>query len=329
MSDEIVDIFNHCLPPPFVEACRGVMSGPNVMFDRAVVMPGMGKLDERLRIMDEFPGYRQILSLASPTVESIATPGASPELARIGNDAQAEWVSLQPDRFPGFIASLPMNHPRAALTEARRSIEELGALGIQIYTHINGKAIDRPEVMELFELMSELDRPVWLHPLRASNVADYPDEAVSKYDIWWAFGWPHETSVCASRLVFAGVFDRWPDLKIITHHAGGTIPMMEGRIELGLEKLGTRYPPQHPEAAETVLREKPIDAFRRFYADTATFGSRNAIDCGTRFFGQDKMMFASDFPFAGIRESLEAVEGMGSSLKENTFRLLRWSRSPE
>ena len=320
---EVIDVFNHCLPPRFVAACRSAMAKPMVMFDRAVLMPGMSDLEERLRIMDDFPGYRQILSLASPPVESIAAPDRSPELARIGNDTQAEWVAAHPDRFPGFIASLPMNNPTAALAETRRAIEDLGALGVQLYTHINAAPIDTPEVMEILALINELRRPVWLHPLRASTVADYPDETISKYDIWWAFGWPHETSVCASRLVFAGVFDQWPDLKIITHHAGGTIPMMEGRIEAGLALLGTRYPSEHQEAAQTKLKEKPIDAFRRFYADTATFGSKLAVDAGVQFFGEDRMLFASDFPFAGIAEALEAARGKGEKiLRENARSLM-------
>ena len=126
--------------------------------------------------------------------------------------------------------------------------------------------------------MAELDRPVWLHPLRSSHLPDYPDESISKYDLWWAFGWPHETGICAGRLVFSGLFDRCPDLKVITHHGGGTIPMVEGRIESGLKALGTRYAPGDRRAAETPLKESPIDAFRRFHADTATFGSRIAID---------------------------------------------------
>ena len=322
-TTDALDIFNHCLPPRFVEACRAALSRPLVMFDRAVEMPGMCDAAERLRIMDQFPGYQQILSLASPTVESIAGGERSAELARIGNDSQAEWVTAYPDRFPGFIASLPMNSPAAALEEARRAVEELGALGVQLYTHVNGAPIDTPEILEIFGLMAELDRSIWLHPLRASNVADYPGEEVSKYDLWWAFGWPHETSVCAGRLVFAGIFDRWPGLTVITHHAGGTIPMMEGRIDAGLQLMGTRYPPQHAVAARTELQEKPISAFRRFHADTATFGSRAAVECGAAFFGREKMMFASDFPFAGIREALAAAEDFGDDVRRgNAARIL-------
>lgn len=325
MTAAAIDIFNHCLPARFVEAARAAMREPLLMFDRAAEMPGMCNLEERLRIMDEFPGYRQVLSLGSPAIEAIASPDRSPELARIGNDAQAAWVADYPGRFPAFVASLPMNSPGAALEEARRAVEELGAAGVQVYTHVNGQPLDTHGHLAIFELMAELDRPVWIHPLRASTVSDYPDagEAVSKYDLWWALGWPHETSVAMGRLVFAGVFDKWPNLKMITHHAGGTIPMMEGRLDGGLALMGKRYAPEHAGAAQTGLKEKPLDAFRRFYADTATFGSRAAIECGAAFFGKERMLFASDFPFAGIRESLEAAESMGEAvLQGNALRLI-------
>ena len=79
MGDVLIDIFNHCLPPRYIEACRSHMDGRMVMFDRAVVLPGMSDLDERRRIMEGFDGYCQLLSLASPAPESIADPNASPE----------------------------------------------------------------------------------------------------------------------------------------------------------------------------------------------------------------------------------------------------------
>ena len=314
MNQTVIDSFNHCLPPRYVEACRKVLTQPLVMFDRATKIPGMCDLDARLQIMDEFPGYRQILSMASPSPEAIAGPDESPRLARIGNESLLAWCLKQPDSFPGFIATLPMNNPEAALEEARYAIEKLDALGVQIYTHINGQPLDQPQYLRLLEYMADCDRPIWLHPLRPSSRPDYVDESISKYDLWWAFGWPHETSVCAGRLVFFGIFDKWPNLKIITHHAGGTIPMMEGRLNGGLESLGNRYAPEHAFAAETDLKEKPINAFRRFYTDTATFGSRIGIDAGMSFFGESKTVFASDFPFSGIRENLEAVEGLGESV---------------
>ena len=314
MSQRYIDIFNHCLPPSYVEACRRCLKKTLVMFERAVKTPGMCDPEERIQIMDAFPSYRQILSLSSPAPEAIASANESPELARVGNDALADWCQKWPELFPGFIANLPLNNPEASKEEARRAITELGALGVQVYTHINGQPIDKPEYLQILESLAALDKPVWLHPLRPSTYADYPGESVSKYDLWWSFGWPHETSICAGRLVFSGLFDRYPNLKIITHHAGGTIPMMEGRLDGGMKSLGERYAPEHMHAAETELQEKPLDAFRRFYADTATFGSRIGIDAALGFFGERKTLFATDFPFAGISESIDSVQDLSPAV---------------
>jgi len=121
------------------------------MFDRAVDMPGMCDRKQRIQLMEKFPGYRQILSLSSPSPEMIATADNSPQLARIGNEAMAQWSSESPNHFPGFVASLPLNCPEAALEEASYAIGQLGALGVQLYTSVNGLPLDRPEFLALFE----------------------------------------------------------------------------------------------------------------------------------------------------------------------------------
>ena len=315
---ESIDAFCHCLPPKFFEAANATLVKPLRMFQRAQRMPAMVDIDARLRVMDQFPGYAQLLSLASPTLETLAPPDKSPELARIGNDCLAQWVQLQPDRFLGFIASLPMNHPEAAMAEADRAVSQLGAVGIQLYTNVAGHPLDRPDLYPVVEHIASLGCPIWLHPIRKMTVADYEDEPVSKFDLWWAFGWPYETSLAMGRLVFAGLFDRWPDQIVITHHCGGTVPLAEGRLASGLELLGTRNPPQWADAVRTDLEERPIDAFRRFYADTASFGSAAAIRCAEAFFGQDQMLFGTDMPFdpeqgpGYIRDTLQAIDAFGA-----------------
>lgn len=118
------------------------------------------------------------------------------------------------------------------------------------------------------------------------------------------------------RLVFAGVFDRWPGLKIITHHGGGLIPMVEGRLGTGLESYGTRTPPELREKENTPLCGEPLAAFKRFYTDTATFGSAAAVKCALEFFGPEHLLFATDMPFgpeqgaAHIRSALAVVNGL-------------------
>jgi len=294
------------------------------MFVRAQKIPAMTDLEARFGVMDQFPGYHQVPSLASPTLEMMAGPTATPELARIANDAMAKIVDDHPDRFVSFVAALPLNNSVAARREIDRAVDELGAAGVQIFTSIDGRPVDEPEFLELFEIMAAKDKPVWLHPIRGMTTPDYPAEQVSKYDLWWALGWPHESGVAMGRLVFSGIFDRCPNLAVITHHVGGTIPMMEGRLGSGMKLLGTRVLPGYEEAVKTPLKGFPLDGFRKFYADTASFGSRAAIECGRAFFGADRLVFATDMPFdpeqgpGYIRETLRAISEMNLTQAERT-----------
>jgi aminocarboxymuconate-semialdehyde decarboxylase len=315
-GDECIDVFCHCLPPRFCQAVERLGGPPPVMFEKAREIRAMVDVEARLRVMDQFPGYRQVLSLASPTLEALAGPDRSPELARVGNDALMEMAAGLSDRFVGFIASLPMNNPDAATAEADRAVRQLGAAGLQLYTNVNGHPLDEPAYLAVVEHLAALGRPVWLHPIRPPSVTDYPSETVSRYDLWWAFGWPYETSVAMCRLAFAGLFDRWPDFVVITHHVGGILPMMDGRIASGLDLVGWRNP---PEIVTPNLKEPPLDALRRFHADTASFGSRAAIECGRSFFGVDRLLFGTDMPFdpergpGFIRATLEAIRQMDLS----------------
>jgi hypothetical protein len=133
--------------------------------------------------------------------------------------------------------------------------------------------------------MAEYDRPIWIHPARGASFADYRTEQTSQFEIWWTFGWPYETSVAMARIVFAGLFDRHPNLKIITHHMGGMIPYFEGRVGHGWDQLGTRSSDVDYKALLDKLERRPVDYFRLFYADTALFGAAAGTACGLSFFG--------------------------------------------
>ncbi|HUJ88968.1 MAG TPA: amidohydrolase family protein, partial [Syntrophorhabdales bacterium] len=251
----------------------------------------------RFRIMDKFGDYVQIICLGAPPIEVYGAAAIATEMAKIANDGMAELVRRYPDRFPGFIASLPMNDPPGLLAEARRAVKDLGAVGVQIFSNVLGRPLDKPETMPLFDLMAELDLPIWLHPARGADFPDYKGEKKSHYEIWWTFGWPYETSVAMAHLVFAGLFDKHPNLKIITHHLGAMIPYFEGRVGPGWDQLGTRTSDEDYTLLLKKLKKRPLDYFHMFYADTAVFGSKSATVCGLDFFGADKVLFASDSPF--------------------------------
>ncbi|MBI5441960.1 MAG: amidohydrolase [Deltaproteobacteria bacterium] len=309
-----IDVFSHIMPGSYFRRMVELDPKGGDINSRIRVAAALHDLDERFRAMDEFGDYAQILSLVAPPIESYGSRAA--EMARLANDGLAELVRKYPDRFLGFVASLPMNEPEGLLAEARRAVEDLGAAGVQVFTNVSGHPLDRPETLPLFELMAELDRPVWMHPTRGADFPDYQRETRSRYEIWWAFGWPHETSVAMAHLVFSGLFDRHPDLKIITHHMGGTIPYLEGKVGPGFDALGTRTTTEDYGALLRQLKRRPIDYFRMFYADTALFGARAATVCGLDFFGVDHTLFGTDAPFGPegkwgyTRWTIEVIDGL-------------------
>jgi predicted TIM-barrel fold metal-dependent hydrolase len=279
-------------------------------------------LDLRFKMMDLFGDYRQVISIASPPIEVMAGPDVTPMLAQIANDGMAELVARYPDRFPTFAASLPMNNPEEAALELRRAVNDLGAKSAQIYSNAAGKPLDAPEYAPIFEMMAEFDLPILLHPARGPRFADYPGEAKSKYEIWWTFGWPYETSVAMSRLVFSGIFDRLPNLKIVTHHMGAMIPYFEGRVGHGWDQLGKRTSDEDYGSLLRSMNKRPLDYFKMFYADTALFGSYAGTKCGLEFFGVDRVLFASDSPFDPeggtlyTRETIEVIDRLDISADE-------------
>lgn len=312
-----IDAFCHILPKPFFDR---VMELPETaesagLRKRISRIPALYDIDVRLGQLEEFGGgYRQILSMAAPPVEDLGAPEVAVDLARLANDSQAELVRDHPERFAGFVACVPVSDVDASLIEIDRAIGELGAAGIQIYTHVKGEPYDRPQFVPLFEKLADLDKVIWVHPSRSANWPDYPTEERSMYEIWWALGWPYDTATLMARLVFSGVLERHPDLKVLVHHGGSMIPHFSGRIGPGWDQLGVRTPPDRSHEVEHSLTERPYHYFKKFFADTAMMGARHAIACSLEFFGADQVLFASDSPYdpeggpGFIRETIRNLE---------------------
>ena len=163
-----LDIYNHIFPVKYFERMQEVIpnKGP---IKRWLNIPVLYDVEARLRMMDGFGEYQQILSNSMPPIEFIGGPDQTPELARLANDGMAELCRRHPDRFPSFIASLPMNNMDATVKEIDRAINELNACGVQIFSHVNNRPLDEPEFYPLFEKMAGHDLPIWLHPARAAN----------------------------------------------------------------------------------------------------------------------------------------------------------------
>jgi len=191
-------------------------------------------------------------------------------------------------------------------------IDRLKFRGIQIFSSIMGEPLDSPQFIPLYEKMVDYDLPLLIHPVRGSTRPDYINEKESKYGIWSVFGWPYDTTAAMTRLVFSGIFEKYPTIKFMTHHCGGMVPYFEGRINDAYDMLEMRYK-GNPKKGLT----KPLlDYYRMFYADTAINGSVPGLTCGYKFFGPERILFCTDTPFDSqlgfrlVREGIEGIEQM-------------------
>jgi aminocarboxymuconate-semialdehyde decarboxylase len=312
-----IDLYNHVMPQAYLDMMKLHLKDQGIL-KRMSNLRMLWDIEARVKMLDDkFPDVQQVLTLSLPSPELVGGPELSPELARIANDGMAAMVAKWPAKFPAFVASLPMNNVPAALEEMDRAIGKLGARGIQICTSVAGRALDEPEFFPVFErAVKKHQVAIWMHPARPATRADYQGEPKSKYEIWQVLGWPFETSVAMSRMVFSAFFEKLPQMKLITHHCGAMIPFFAGRAETLWAQLGSRSADENYEELLKSMKKKPIEYFRMFYADTVLGGSASALRCGLDFFGAGKVVFASDCPFDPeggpmfIREGIRSVEDL-------------------
>lgn len=335
MSITRIDCYTHIMPKSYWESLKQRV-GNKALVD---LLGGEIKaiestrtlldLDERFRVMDKYEGVAQIITPTGPPLDLVTSGQTAVDLARMCNDGLADLVAKYSDRFLGAVAILPMDDIDAALKEAERAIRELKFKGIFLMTPRFGQSIkvtkplDTADMMPLYDMMARFDLPIWIHPRREFLTPDYTVEENSKYCLNQCFGWPYETTLGMARLVYGGVLAQYPDLKFITHHAGAMVSFMADRIEGSCEwyemSLNVKFTKQFP--------KRPIEYFRLFYNDTAIYGNTSALMCAYSFFGADRLLFGTDFPYdAGwgdvcTRKTIHAIEamGIGASEKQKIF----------
>ena len=337
-----IDIYNHVMPLKYLEMMKHHSKDAGIV-KRMTSLRMLWDIEARVKMLEQWPEVQQVLTLSLPSPELVGGPELSPELARIANDGMAQMVASWPGKFPAFVASLPMNNVAAALEEMDRAIGKLGARGVQICTSVNGRALDEPEFFPVFErVVTKHKLPIWMHPARPAARAEYMNAKTSKYEIWQVLGWPFETSVAMARIVFSGIFDRLPEMEMITHHCGGMIPYFSGRAETLWAQLGSRTADESYDDVLKRMKKKPIEYFRMFYGDTVLGGSASALRCGLDFFGAERVVFASDCPFDPeggpmfIREGIRSIEDLDLTEDDkrkiyfgNALRLMRMPAAKE
>lgn len=329
-----IDAFAHVLPPRYRQRVLELLKarGGQVASDYEYMLggdPTLTNLDARWKLMDEIGAdYRQVLVMAHTSAEH-EPPEVARELAAIGNEELPALVAQYPDRFVGWAAQTALQDGERGLSALRQAIEKDGAVGAQVFTAMQGRSLDHPDYEPFFALMAELDRPIWIHPNRTSQWSDFPlTEPESRYGLYSRAGWPTDTTVTMCRLTYAGYLERWPDLKIIVHHSGGTVPMIAGRLKSPPAGRGQA----DAEAAVARLKRPMLEYLKRFYADTANFGNPIGLMAALEFFGDDHVIFGTDFGFSP-RFAPETVDDMETVIKDpdrkrqiyegNITRLLR------
>jgi aminocarboxymuconate-semialdehyde decarboxylase len=212
---------------------------------------------------------------------------------------------------------LPLQDGQTAVRELERAVTQLGLRGGTLYAHINGKPLDLPEFLPLFEKAVELDVPLFIHPIIPTHIGLMAD-----YRLVAVMGFLFETTVAASRLVYSGLFERLPNLKLVLAHLGGTIPFIAERMVRGYEVY---------DECRAHLTKSPLETLKSLYMDTFP-GTPEAVETAVRFAGADRVLMGSDFPhqIGDLPGSVKTIQQTALNddekaliLGHNTARLLK------
>jgi len=303
---ERIDAFTHVLPPSVVD--RLVDVNPSEELRSFGAAPHLYDVETRLSDMDRHGVDRQVVTLAAPHLWAGVDPEEALSVTRYANDEIRRLADAHPDRFVP-VGTLPfLSGPY--LDEYERCVSDLGMPGVQIFSNVAGRPLDDPDFREFFARVDDSGRPLWIHPQLVESydwIDDYIDHKM--------LGWPFDSTLAVSRLIFGGVMDECPDLRILTHHAGGMLPLVAERIasfartrsedEMYVEDAGALAAP-----VETY--------FARIYGDTAisSRGAEHAIRCALSFFGPERTLFGADYPFGPdegrywLSNTVEVLESM-------------------
>lgn len=246
----------------------------------------------RLARMDGAGIDSAILSLTCPGIQGIKTIDRATKAAREINDALAEYIARNPKRFAGF-ASLAMQSPKNAATELERCIKTLDFKGVMIngYSNINGDIayLDEDAFIPFWDAVADFDVPVYLHPRTPFEQRAYKTYPELLGAMW---GYGADTAVHALRLVFSGLFDRYPKLNVILGHLGEMLPYAAWRIQHVCRNVfsGKIHGTQLQKRFQDYLSDN-------FYLTTSGNLSEQALACAVLSVGSDRILFSVDYPY--------------------------------
>jgi len=250
--------------------------------------------DMRLQAMDGAGIARSVLSIAGPGVQNERDVATARRRAAEANDFLAREVLRRPDRYSGF-GHLPMQDARAAVDELERCMGELKLCGAMINGHTNGQYLDHPSLYPFWERAEALEATIYIHP--TDPIAPSPALAGVEGLRRATWEWGFETGSHALRLVFSGLFDRFPRAKLALGHLGETLPFLLWRFDSRAKLYGVK------------LAKQPSDYIKQnIVVTTSGMCAAEPLDCTIAALGKDRVMFAADYPFEQAAEAGEFLD---------------------
>jgi aminocarboxymuconate-semialdehyde decarboxylase len=312
-----IDIHCHTYPTDYVDevAKLSKKGTEEVLFSADIPIPLWESAEKRLAKMDELGVDMEVLSTTLPP-RSFGD-AADLHLAQMTNDFNAGLCSKYSKRFKAF-ANVPLFHPKNAIKELNRAINEMGFVGIATGTFISRIPLTSPEYLPFLEEVNRMKLPIHIHPSLPIGI-----DILRRYKLGGLLGFLFETTLTATKMVFDGVFEKFPDIVLILSHFGATIPFLFQRVDDGYKGF--------PDIRENIPK-LPSEYFKRFYYDTASSFTRSTFMCTYDFAGPERVVFGTDDPYARnrlieikIRQLGElglSDEVMGNIYSENAKRVL-------
>ncbi|OGO32218.1 MAG: hypothetical protein A2Z29_00310 [Chloroflexi bacterium RBG_16_56_11] len=295
----IIDIFSHHISRAVGEmVARGRYYGPGKQYPYPA---RNADVEVRLGLMDKYGIGVQALSQTTPVLLGFRAAEAA-AICRVSNDDNYTLCRAYPKRFVN-ICMISLFDMKSAMKELDRCIAGLDCRGVTVSSNQNGRGLDSPDYFPFYEKLVKHDLPILIHPIHWES---YPLVDMDKgWRMMHVFGWPFDTTQALWRFILGGVFERFPELKVVAHHMGAMFPYFVKRMESTFNRHLKDKLPHHLS-----------HYYGNIYGDTAVDGTLAAYPCGYAFFGPDRLMYGSDYPFgveegeAYIRDNLAGVRSM-------------------